>query len=75
MSSFRVEMGRASRDLLQLMEPRPSLRPLAPLIGLLAVLWLATAGLIAAQLLAGWRLIERGVGPDVDLHFRPHQLS
>jgi hypothetical protein len=53
MSSFRVEMGRASRDLLQLMEPRPSLRPLAPLIGLLAVLWLATAGLIAAQLLAG----------------------
>jgi hypothetical protein len=35
------------------MEPRPSLRPLAPLIGTLAALWLVTAGLIAAQLLAG----------------------
>jgi hypothetical protein len=35
------------------MEPRPSLRPLAPLIGMLAALWLVTAGLIAAQLLAG----------------------
>jgi hypothetical protein len=36
-----------------MMEPRPSLRPLAPLIGMLAALWLMTAGLIAAQLLAG----------------------
>jgi hypothetical protein len=35
------------------MEQRPSLRPLAPLIGILATLWLVTAGLIAAQLLAG----------------------
>jgi hypothetical protein len=35
------------------MEQRPSLRPLAPLIGALAALWLVTAGLIAAQLLAG----------------------
>jgi hypothetical protein len=35
------------------MEQRPSLRPLAPLIGMLGALWLAAAGLIAAQLLAG----------------------
>jgi hypothetical protein len=43
-----------ARDLrLSTMEPRPSLRPLAPLIGMLAALWLVTAGLIAAQLLAG----------------------
>jgi hypothetical protein len=35
------------------MEPRPSLRPLAPLIATLAALWLVTAGMIAAQLLAG----------------------
>jgi hypothetical protein len=35
------------------MENRPSLRPLAPLIGMLAVVWLGTAGVIAAQLLAG----------------------
>jgi hypothetical protein len=35
------------------MEQRPSLRPLAPLIAMLACLWLVTAGLIAAQLLAG----------------------
>jgi hypothetical protein len=34
------------------MEPRPSLRPLAPLIGMLAALWLVTGCLIAAQLLA-----------------------
>jgi hypothetical protein len=35
------------------MEPRPSLRPLAPLIGMLAALWLGAAVLIGAQLLAG----------------------
>jgi hypothetical protein len=35
------------------MEQRPSLRPLAPLIGMLAALWLSAAGLIAAELLAG----------------------
>ena len=32
------------------MEPRPSLRPLAPLIGTLALEWCLAAGLIAAQI-------------------------
>jgi hypothetical protein len=32
------------------MEQRPSLRPLAPLLGTLAALWLGAAGLIAIQL-------------------------
>jgi hypothetical protein len=32
------------------MEPRPSLRPLAPLIGALAALWIVAAGLIAVQI-------------------------
>ena len=33
------------------MEERPSLRPLAPLLGVLAAMWLAALGLIAQQLL------------------------
>jgi hypothetical protein len=32
------------------MEPRPSLRPLAPIVGTLAALWIGAAGLIAIQL-------------------------
>jgi hypothetical protein len=49
---FGVEgMRRASREFFFDMEPRPSLRPLAPLIGTLAGLWLGAAGLIVAQLL------------------------
>ena len=32
------------------MEERPSLRPLAPLLGVLAAMWLAALGLIAQQL-------------------------
>jgi hypothetical protein len=52
MLEFRVEvMRRASREFFSDMEPRPSLRPLAPLIGTLAGLWLGAAGLIVAQLL------------------------
>jgi hypothetical protein len=53
MSEFRVEgLRRASREILSsTMEPRPSLRPLAPLIGTLAGLWLGAAGLIVAQLI------------------------
>jgi hypothetical protein len=33
------------------MEPRPSLRPLAPLLGPLAAAWLLAAALIVLQLL------------------------
>jgi hypothetical protein len=52
MLEFRVEvLRRASREFFFDMEQRPSLRPLAPLIGALAGLWLGAAGLIAAQLL------------------------
>jgi hypothetical protein len=51
MASSSVEVNGAQLSL-RPMEPRPSLRPLAPLIGMLAALWLVTAGLIAAQLLA-----------------------
>jgi len=43
----------ASRPLSETMEelePRPSLRLLAPLLGPLVVLWLAAAALIAAQI-------------------------
>jgi len=51
MLEFRVEvLRRASREFFFDMEPRPSLRPLAPLIGTLAGLWLGAAGLIVAQL-------------------------
>jgi hypothetical protein len=32
------------------MEERPSLRPLAPLLGVLAAMWLAALALIAQQL-------------------------
>jgi len=32
------------------MQERPSLRPLAPLLGVLAAMWLAALGLIAQQL-------------------------
>jgi hypothetical protein len=32
------------------MQERPSLRPLAPLLGTLAAMWLGAAGLIAQQL-------------------------
>jgi hypothetical protein len=52
MLEFRVEgLRRASREFIFDMEQRPSLRPLAPLIGALAGMWLGAAGLIAAQLL------------------------
>jgi len=51
MVSPHVEKRRR-KPIVRPMEPRPSLRPLAPLIGMLAALWLVTAGLIAAQLLA-----------------------
>jgi hypothetical protein len=51
MASPCVEVDGAQLSL-PTMEPRPSLRPLAPLIGVLAALWLVTAGMIAAQLLA-----------------------
>ena len=51
MLEFHVEvLRRASRELFFDMEPRPSLRPLAPVIGTLAGLWLGAAGLIVAQL-------------------------
>jgi hypothetical protein len=51
MLEFCVEvMRRASRDFFFDMEQRPSLRPLAPLIGTLAGLWLGAAVLIVAQL-------------------------
>jgi hypothetical protein len=53
MLSSLVELWRVNQVSFRPMEPRPSLRPLAPLIGMLAALWLITAGLIAAQLLAG----------------------
>jgi hypothetical protein len=42
-------LGRATRDSFD-MEERPSLRPLAPLLGVLAAMWLAALGLIAQQL-------------------------
>jgi hypothetical protein len=32
------------------MEQRPSLRPLAPLLGILTAMWLGAAGLITEQL-------------------------
>jgi hypothetical protein len=52
MLEFRVEdLRRASREFFFDMEQRPSLRPLAPLIGTLAGLWLGAAGMIVAQLL------------------------
>jgi hypothetical protein len=52
MLEFRVEvMRRAAENFTFDMEQRPSLRPLAPLIGTLAGLWLGAAGLIVAQLL------------------------
>jgi hypothetical protein len=52
MAAFRVEdYGARAETSLRHMEQRPSLRPLAPLIGTLAGLWLGAAGLIVAQLL------------------------
>ena len=52
MLEFHVEvLRRASREFFLDMEPRPSLRPLAPLIGTLAGFWLGAAAMIAAQLL------------------------
>jgi hypothetical protein len=51
MLEFRVEVcGARAEKFFFDMEPRPSLRPLAPLIGTLAGLWLGAAGLIAVQL-------------------------
>jgi hypothetical protein len=51
MPSADVELfRRANRELFRSMHQRPSLRPLAPLLGLLAAMWLGAAGLIAQQL-------------------------
>lgn len=41
---------RANPRIVRTMHERPSLRPLAPLLVLLAALWLGAAGLIAQQL-------------------------
>jgi hypothetical protein len=41
---------RANRELFETVHERPSLRPLAPLLGTLAAMWLGAAGLIAQQL-------------------------
>jgi hypothetical protein len=42
---------RANSELVGSVHERPSLRPLAPLLALLAAMWLGAAGLIAQQLL------------------------
>jgi hypothetical protein len=41
---------RANPRIVRTMHERPSLRPLTPLLALLAALWLGAAGLIAQQL-------------------------
>ena len=50
-SSASKFCGARAENSISDMEPRPSLRPLAPLIGTLAGLWLGAAAMIAAQLL------------------------
>ena len=43
--------GARPETLLRLMHERPSLRPLAPLLGVLAAMWLAALALLAEHLL------------------------
>jgi hypothetical protein len=45
-----VELSGARPEIQLDMQERPSLRPLAPLLGVLAAMWLAALGLIAQQL-------------------------
>jgi hypothetical protein len=52
MRNVNVEpLGRANPRFVRLMEERPSLRPLAPLLGVLGAMWLAALGLLAQQLI------------------------
>jgi hypothetical protein len=43
-------LRRANRELFRPMHERPSLRPLAPLLGVLGAMWLAALAVIAQQL-------------------------